>query len=1600
MSAKPLTKRLLFGACLFLMVLSSKAQLTPQFNASPLSGCAPLVVNFHDLSTGGATQWYWDLGNSTVSFLQNPSATYFNPGTYTVKLVIQNAAGTKDSIIKSQYITVYALPTVSFTASPLTGCYPLPVHFTDNSTPNTGTITNWLWDFGDGNSSTQQNPVHTYTASGNYNISLQVTNSNGCSKTLTRTNYVSIITGVHAVFTNSTPLGCSAPETISFQNQSTGTGILSYQWLFGDGGTSTAATPTHTYSTAGTYSVQLIVTNSNSCTDTAVHANSINIGIVHANFTMPLTACTGTPFNIINTSTPAPISVIWTFGDATGSTVISPVKTYNAPGTYPVKLVSNFGGCRDSLTKNILVYPKPAAGFFANPLVSCSVPVTVNFTNTSVGAVSLQWLFGDGGTSTAPGPSHTYSAAGNYNVTLIATNADGCTDTLVKPAYIKIQLPTATINNLPQQGCAPLAWTFSSTVNSIDPVTGYHWDFGDGTTSTATNPTHTFAAGVYDIQLIITTASGCTDTVTVLQGIKASVKPIPNFSATPRDACAKEVISFTDLSTGTITDWHWLFGDGGESAEQNPVHSYEDTGYFNITLIVSNNGCMDTIVFNNYIHIKPPIAVFDVTLSCADHFTPVFTDHSIGADEWHWDFGDGSSSNAQNPTHTYSSVGTYTVSLTVVNHTTGCDYTKTNTFTIADEHAAFTAAQTEICKNTSADFTATSVHTPPAIVNYEWDYGDGATGTGATSSHVYVQAGLYTVKLIITDVNGCKDTLTRNQYIKVNGPTANFAPSVPGSCLMTAITFTDQSVSDGTHAINQWHWYYGDGIDEILTTPPFTHSYNSAGIYGVTLVLTDTYGCTDSITRSSLLTISTPVASFASADTVSCPGKPVVFTNASTGPSLTYHWDFGDGAVSNAATPTHTYAANGIYTVQLTVTDLYGCISSITQPQYIRIASPIADFTVSDSVSTCPPLIVQFTNTSQNMQTYTWDFGDGNTSSQQSPTHFYNVAGIYFAKLTIASPGGCTTFKTQKIVVKGPSGSFRYSPLTGCSPLTVTFVAVTQSRSSFVWDFTDGNTLATSDSVLTHTYTIPGVYVPRMILRDLAGCTVAITGTDTIKVNGVQAAFTADTLLRCTAGNVTFTNGSLSNDVVTGYLWNFGDGTTSTDDSPVHFYAAPGIYTTSLTATTQTGCVNTVTAPIPVKVVKTPVISFTQSPNGCQPLTMNFAGSLLNADTSAISWQWSFSDGRQGNGQTLPALVFPNAGNYNIQLIAINSSGCRDTSDNALEVYAKPNIVTGGDLSICQNRGQALSATGGVSYTWSPSTGLSCTNCATPLATPDSARTYTVTGLSDKGCVNTATAHVAVNYPFTMRPGPGDTLCIGQSAILTVAGANLYNWTPSTGLNTTTGNSVKASPSTTTTYTVIGYDGKNCFADTAHFNVKVYPIPTVSAGADKTINVGQTITLTPTVSADVTNVVWTPTVGLVSGNYPSINVKPTTDMQYKVSVSNPGGCTSNAVVNIFVLCNGANVYIPNTFSPNGDGANDIFYPRGTGLFTIKQARIFNRWGEQVYEKYSFNANDASAGWDGTYKGQKLVPDVYVYMFEILCDNNTTLVYKGNIALIK
>ena len=229
------------GSILILILLllhtTAFSQLKADFSASPTSGCAPLVVQFKDNSTGNPDSWLWDLGDGTIVNKHNPGIIYFNPGTYTIKLTVKNAAGETDSITKTAFITVAAKPNVEFSASPASGCVPLAVNFTDESNPLSGNMQSWFWDFGDGTFDTIQNPSHLYKLADTFNVTLIATNSFGCTESFQKTSYVAVAAQVNADFSYTYSSICDTPATFQFTDLSENNTGAKYQWSFGDGGT-------------------------------------------------------------------------------------------------------------------------------------------------------------------------------------------------------------------------------------------------------------------------------------------------------------------------------------------------------------------------------------------------------------------------------------------------------------------------------------------------------------------------------------------------------------------------------------------------------------------------------------------------------------------------------------------------------------------------------------------------------------------------------------------------------------------------------------------------------------------------------------------------------------------------------------------------------------------------------------------------------------------------------------------------------------------------------------------------------------------------------------------------------------------------------------------------------------------------------------------------------------------------------------------------------------------------------------------------------------------------------------------------------------------
>jgi gliding motility-associated-like protein len=399
--------------------------------------------------------------------------------------------------------------------------------------------------------------------------------------------------------------------------------------------------------------------------------------------------------------------------------------------------------------------------------------------------------------------------------------------------------------------------------------------------------------------------------------------------------------------------------------------------------------------------------------------------------------------------------------------------------------------------------------------------------------------------------------------------------------------------------------------------------------------------------------------------------------------------------------------------------------------------------------------------------------------------------------------------------------------------------------------------------------------------------------------------------------------------------------------------------------------------------------------------TVTYEAQYVSADTVSII-NWSFSNGVVLTGSPVNN-YYLNTGTYTATLIVGTLYGCQDTVTKTISINQSPTITASADATICKGQSKQLNVTGTTSYAWSPIDGsLNCISCTNPIAKPLTTTYYVVTGTNSFGCTAIDTVVITVAQPIDITVSPNDTICIGQSSQLSVTGATTYTWSPGLTLNNTTTAFPTATPTLTTRYRVIGFDSYNCFQDTAYVTVAVGQYPTVNLGADKVLATGTPLPLVTTITnGPITKWTCDSTAATLSCNdcpTPIATIKR--EICYAVEVANLYKCTARDTMCVKVFCENAQVFIPNAFTPDGDGVNDVLMVRAQGIRSVKNFRIFNRWGQLVFEKNNFNPNDVSAGWDGLINGKLASPDVYVYMCEVVCENDVIYTYKGNVSIVK
>lgn len=1100
-------------------------------------------------------------------------------------------------------------------------------------------------------------------------------------------------------------------------------------------------------------------------------------------------------------------------------------------------------------------------------------------------------------------------------------------------------------------------------------------------------------------------------TILVRPDAKALFQPAGPFGCAPF-SITPVIINLTTFPAQN-GDYVW-YADNGFIGNGSTFPGYtiaQDEDSVVIKLIaVSAFGCKNdsaTYKFYTYKVPRPSFTVSD-TVGCGPLSVLISNTTPDAAQfNFEWDFGNGITSTAIQPgtvvfqpNPTFGDT-TYIVKLKVFSP---CDtIVVTKSIRVKSKpRGLFTPNNAVGCSPMHVVFNNTSAG---LNVTYTWNFGDGSavytTTSKDTIGHTFYTAvrDTFYVKLIASNECGA-DSLTYAIVVSPNTIFLDFAVNgnEQSGCSPHTVHFVNNSA--GASAFT---WNFGDGtiINTVKNIDTVAHTYLLPGTYTVTLRATN--GCSDTTTTETIVIYPKPEAAYSANFYTVCLGDSVRLTNLSTG-ATSYLWEFGDGVTSVLTNPVHTYSTAGIYTIQLIAFrfNAPGSVCTDTATQQVQVVPTLPGwFTASDTASTCAPLTVTFTNLNVPSVTANWDFGDGTFSSGNVVTHTFTTAGTYLVKLTVLAPGGCTYITTRQIKILGPSGTFSYTSGYLCNDRAALFQVNASNTDSIIYNFGDGVILTTTSNQVFHSYVNAGLYVPSVRLKNSGGCIVPLTGTDTIRVDKIKAGFTSVIQQNCGNTIVSFTDTSHAFFGKTLARWDFGDGTNGTGFTINHTYQASGIYTVQLIVSGNSGCSDTTTKQLNIHVNNIPEADIQSVSNGCTDQPVLFTGNIQSTDPINII-QWNVSNGASGVSNPF-SYAFNQPGVYTVRLIAGTVNGCYDTVRKTITIALSPTITVSGSQTICRGNSVQINATGsgGVQYAWTPALGLSCTNCPNPVANPQTTTAYIAQVTNAAGCSVSDTVIVTVIPRLHLNVSPADSICIGESTQLVASGAAGYSWSPATSLSNTTISNPVASPTNTIVYRVVGYDGFNCFTDTAYITVAVGQYPKVDLGPDLVLSTGTLYPLASSITnGPIRNWLWTPATDLscTTCPLPFANIKK--DIAYSVKVTTPYGCIASDTIQIKTFCAESQVFIPNAFTPDGDGVNDVFMVRAKGIVSVKSLRIFNRWGEVVFEKDNFPPNNSSYGWRGTVKGVVSGPEVYVYTAEVICENGSVYSYKGNVSILK
>lgn len=799
------------------------------------------------------------------------------------------------------------------------------------------------------------------------------------------------------------------------------------------------------------------------------------------------------------------------------------------------------------------------------------------------------------------------------------------------------------------------------------------------------------AIGTYPIRILAqnpTNSEGCSGEQEIDYDVQVYDRPLASL-AYVSSGCVSDSVYFSDQSNldgRSAIRWNWNLGDGDVSSKQNPTHLYKTAGSFPVQFsLISDIGCVSDTAAETIFISQPPVAKFGVLSSACAAKAIQFSDSSstagVGLQKWIWNFGDNTpdvvATSGAAQTHTYAAAGTYTATLQVES-AGGCkSFPFTRQITVSVGPVVDFSFDKACLPVATVQFTNLSTISDgsQAQLLYRWDFGDGGTATTKDPTHDFKSAGPFVAKLVVTTAAGCQDSASKSINTIYESPVAKF--TAPGqACLATVVNFSDGSTAPNS-SVAEWEWDFGDGSPFDTQQSP-SHTYAKAGTYTATLKVHSAVGCTSSLAAQTIVINPLPVADFNIANSA-CEKANLSFTNISSAGTSTVSkatWDFGDGAISDLLTPTHTYQQTGNYSVSLSVETDAGCKSSPVSKQITVHPAPKVGFIVPGTCVNDPVSVFADTTTisdgSQSNFQWLWNFGDqnalpaNNSSTIKDAQHHYTAAGNYNVSLTVTSKDGCASSLIQTLTVNGavPVPDFFFAnnaTLCSNSPVSVTDnSSVSPGRlvkAEIYWDYNNDPSNKTTVNNPVKGASYPHIY------------------------NAFNAPAEKDYRVK--------------------FVVYSGQNCLTQKDTTIAILAVPDV-------------------------------QFTAPPSVCA----NATAFLLNAVANPSSGTGTFSgDGVAANGLFNPAVA--GAGSHLIRYSYQATNGCTAVNEQTVAVRPVPVVSAGPDKAILVGGSAVLNGKAegnGLQYVWSPAAGLSSATVLQPVASPAVDATYTLSVTSAEGC--------------------------------------------------------------------------------------------------------------------------------------------------------------------------------------------------------------------------------------------------------------------------